>query len=128
MSGQFCCIKSFNTHIDWCVNCQETAFCRFTSQAAMYLMPPSMDSAALLFIYNAPLTIKRQLYINFLKAGQKYNLPSRVCSDQGLENVTFAKYMIENGDAERHSILTGSSTHNQCIKHLWRDMHKCVSN
>ena len=62
-----------------------------------------------------------------MKAAQKYNLPSRVRSDQGLENVTVAKHMIENRGAERHSMITGSSTHNQRIERLWRDMHKCVT-
>ena len=67
------------------------------------------------------------VYELFLKAVQKYHLPSRVRSDQGLENVTVAKHMIENRGAERHSMLTGSSTHNQRIECLWRDMHKCAT-
>jgi len=67
------------------------------------------------------------VYKLFLKAAQKYHLPSRVRSDQGLENVTVAKHMIENRAAERHSMITGSSTHNQRIEHLWCDMHKCTT-
>ena len=67
------------------------------------------------------------MYELFLKAVQKYHLPSRVCSDQGLENVTVAKHMIENRGAERQSMLMGSSTHNQHIERLWRDMYECVT-
>ena len=67
------------------------------------------------------------VYELFLKAIQRYHLPSRVRSDQGLENVTVAKHMIERRGAERHSMITGSSTHNQRIERLWRDMHKCVT-
>lgn len=57
----------------------------------------------------------------------KFHLPSRVRSDQGLENVMVAKHMIENRGAERRSMLTGSSVHNQRIERLWRDMHKCAT-
>ena len=35
--------------------------------------------------------------------------------------------MIEHRGADRHSMITGSSTHNQCIERLWRDMHKSVT-
>ena len=67
------------------------------------------------------------VYELFLKAVQKYHLPSRVRSDQGLENVAVAKHMIEHRGAERHSMLTGSSTHNQRIERLWCDMHKSAT-
>ena len=67
------------------------------------------------------------VYELFLKAAQNYHLPSQVRSDQGLENVAVAKHMIENRGAERRSMITGSSTHNQRIERLWRDLHKCVT-
>ena len=35
--------------------------------------------------------------------------------------------MIERRGSDRRSMLTGSSTHNQRIEHLWRDMHSCVT-
>ena len=63
----------------------------------------------------------------FLKAVQDFNVPSRVRSDQGLENIIVARYMIERRGSDRRSMLTGSSTHNQRIERLWRDMHSCVT-
>lgn len=67
------------------------------------------------------------VYEMFLDAVIKFNLPSRVRSDQGLENVGVATYMMEKRGTERRSMLTGSSTHNQRIERLWRDMHACVT-
>lgn len=63
----------------------------------------------------------------FLKAVENHKLPSRVRSDQGRENMLVAQHMIESRGAERHSMITGSSVHNQRIERLWRDMHHCVT-
>ncbi len=69
----------------------------------------------------------KTVYELFLLAVQKHQLPSRVRSDQGTENVLVAQHMIEKRGAERHSMITGSSVHNQRIERLWRDMHKSVT-
>ncbi len=60
----------------------------------------------------------------FTRAVTKNGLPFRVRSDQGLENVSVARYMIDKRGPERRSMIVGSSTHNQRIERLWRDMHK----
>ena len=67
------------------------------------------------------------LYEIFLIAVQNFRLPSRVRSDQGLKNMLVARHMIEKRGSEQRSMLTGSSTHNQRIERLWRDMHSCVT-
>ena len=67
------------------------------------------------------------VYELFLSAIQKHSLPSRVRSDQGQENLLVGQHMIEKRGAERHSMITGCSVHNQRIERLWRDMHKCVT-
>lgn len=62
----------------------------------------------------------------FMKATEKFNLPSRVRSDQGTENVLVAQYMLENRGVDRGSIITGPSVHNQRIERLWRDVFSGV--
>ena len=67
------------------------------------------------------------VYSLFIEAIQKYHLPSRVRTDQGRENILIAHHMIEHRGAERRSIITGSSVHNQRIERLWRDLHQGVT-
>ena len=64
----------------------------------------------------------------FVGGVQAYGLPSRVQSDNSLENVHIAQFMIEKKKRglERGSIITGKSTHNQRIERLWRDIFNGV--
>ena len=62
----------------------------------------------------------------FLAAVNEYDLPSRVRTDKGLENVQIADYMIEKRRTDRGSIITGRSTHNKKIERLWRDVFQGV--
>lgn len=55
-----------------------------------------------------------------------YGIPEKVRSDQGGENVEVWRYMIEQ-HANMSAIITGSSTHNERIERLWRDVHRCVT-
>ena len=68
------------------------------------------------------------VYSLFLGAVNQYGLPSRVRSDQGRENYRVAQHMIEHRGAERRSMITGSSVHNQRIERFWRDLHYAVTN
>ena len=62
----------------------------------------------------------------FTNAVEKYGIPQKVRSDLGGENVDVWRYMIAQHGDER-VVITGSSTHNQCIERLWRDVFRCVA-
>ena len=61
----------------------------------------------------------------FTDAVDQYGLPSKVRSDNGGENVDVWHYMIQQHSSER-AVLTGSSTHNERIERLWRDVTRSV--
>ena len=84
-------------------------------------------SRLIIYLKCTPNNRSSTVYELFLSAIQNFSLPSRVRSDQGMENVLVASHMIERRGSERNSMLTGSSTDNQRIERLWRDMHGCVT-
>ena len=53
--------------------------------------------------------------------------PSRIRVDYGVENVMVCDAMIEKRGAGRGSYIAGSSTRNQRIERLWRDVFRCVA-
>ena len=62
----------------------------------------------------------------FSRATQLYGLPERVRTDLGGENVEVWRYMIEQ-HRSTSAVITGSSTHNERIERLWRDVHRCIT-
>ena len=62
----------------------------------------------------------------FHEAIQKYGIPSRVRSDMGGENILVCYYMVAVKGTGRGSHLAGSSTRNQRIERMWRDVFRCV--
>ena len=60
-------------------------------------------------------------------ATQVYRWPSRVQTDHGGENRQVWQVMEERRGPNRGSCLVGSSTHNQRIERLWRDVFRCVA-
>ena len=63
----------------------------------------------------------------FLRATDRYGIPSRVQCDQRGENVQVALYMNRQRSSDRRSVLVGKSVHNQRIERLWSDMHQCAT-
>jgi len=52
--------------------------------------------------------------------------PSRIRVDYGVENVLICEAMVEQRGENRGSFIAGSSTRNQRIERLWRDVFRCV--
>lgn len=61
----------------------------------------------------------------FTDAAQAHGLPNQVRSDLGGENMEVWRYMTEQ-HSSNDAVITGSSTHNQRIERMWRDVHRCV--
>lgn len=61
----------------------------------------------------------------FTEAVGKYGLPQRVRSDLGGENIDVWRFMIAQHGHDQ-AVITGSSTHNERIERLWRDVFRCV--
>lgn len=62
---------------------------------------------------------------SFTKAVHENGLPTHVRSDLGGENVDVWKYMVEQHSSSS-AVITGSSTHNERVERLWRDVYRCV--
>ena len=63
----------------------------------------------------------------FLTATQRFEWPSRVRSDHGGENVRVWEAIEERRGPNRGSYLVGTSTQNQRIERLWRDVFRVVT-
>ena len=63
---------------------------------------------------------------HFSQAVLRNGLPDRVRTDLGGENVDAWRYMIHYHQHDSSCVVTGSSTHNERIERLWRDMTRCV--
>jgi hypothetical protein len=64
------------------------------------------------------------IFCCFKTGVEHYGTPLRVRSDQGLENLKVAEYMLAH--RSQSSMLVGKSTHNQRIERLWRDIFEGV--
>lgn len=62
----------------------------------------------------------------FREGVEIYGLPEKVRTDHGGENVEVWRDMITAHQSES-AVITGSSTHNERIERLWRDVTRSVS-
>ena len=64
----------------------------------------------------------------FLESVEKYSWPSRIRTDHGGENMLVWECMIGFQGHNHGSALVGTSTRNQRIEYLWRDVFRCFGN
>ena len=62
----------------------------------------------------------------FMDAVYVHGLPDRIRLDFGGENVDVWRFMVEQHGLTT-CVITGSSTHNERIERLWRDVYRCVA-
>ena len=62
----------------------------------------------------------------FATAINNYGLPDKVSTDLGGENTEVWRFMIEEHSSDS-AVVTGSSTYNEWIEQLWRDIKHSVS-
>ena len=61
----------------------------------------------------------------YTEAVRNHGLPCKVRSDLGGENVAVWQYMVEQHMSES-AVVTGSSTNNERVERLWRDVFRCI--
>ena len=63
---------------------------------------------------------------SFQQAVQTFGAPLRIRSDHGGENIGVWDYMLHQYN-NPSCVITGSSTHNERVERLWRDVNRCVT-
>ena len=63
----------------------------------------------------------------FLEGVSRIGLPERIRTDHGGENIDIWRHMLDTHNNDPKCVVTGSSTHNERIERLWRDVHRCVA-
>ena len=62
----------------------------------------------------------------FQEGVEKYGLPTKVRTDHGGENIEVWRMMLDEHGEQDKCVIAGSSTHNERIERLWRDVHRSV--
>ena len=63
----------------------------------------------------------------FMYGVSKFGLPQRIRSDHSGENIDIWRYMVIANNGDTSCVVTGSSTHNERIERMWRDVHRSVT-
>ena len=94
-----------------------------------FVIHGGIDGFSRLIVYLKCSTNNRSNTVSdlFLTATQNFEWPSRVQSDHGGENVGVWNAMEERRGLNRGSYLVGTSTQNQRIERLWRDVFRVVT-
>ena len=83
-------------------------------------------SRLIVFLRASTNNLSSTVFECFREAVDQYNLPSRVRTDLGLENIEVGRFMLQSRGLNQGSIITGTSVHNQRIERLWREVNSIV--
>ena len=84
-------------------------------------------SRRIIYLFAADNNYDATVATMFRKAAQEFGWPSRVRGDHGGENNDVAALMIAIRGENRGSFIAGSSTRNQRIERLWREVFRCAA-
>ena len=87
-----------------------------------FVIHGAIDGFSRLITFLQCSTYNRSETVKTLDAIQSFGLPSRVRTDHGGENIGVWQEMETRRGSNRGSFLAGTSTHNQRIERLWRDL------
>jgi hypothetical protein len=86
-----------------------------------------IDGYSRLITFSKCHTEKSTSVLSVFRSGvDKYGLPKSVRTDHGGENIGIWRHMLEERSSS-NCVITGSSTHNERIERLWRDVHQSVT-
>ena len=83
-------------------------------------------SRMIVFLHASTNNMASTVLQHFQSAVDRCNLPSRVRSDLGVENIEVARFMLQARGLNRGSHITGKSVHNQRIERLWCDVNRVI--
>ena len=83
-------------------------------------------SRTIVFLKCANNNLSSTVMSSFSAAVGEFGLPIKIRTDLGGETVEIWRFMVEQHNDDS-AVITGSSTHNERIERLWRDVNRCVS-
>ena len=93
-----------------------------------FVIRASIDGFSRTVTYIQCANNRAQTVLEFFRQGvTRFGLPDSIRSDHGGENVNVWQYMIASHNNDLSCVITGSSTHNERVERLWRDVHRCVA-
>ena len=90
-------------------------------------MQPSMDFHVSFLIFTVlPITVHLLYLLHFRMEYLGSDYLTEFALIMVWKTLMYVRYMLDSHNGDPLCVLTGSSTHNERIERLWRDVHRCV--